>query len=380
MNLNTALPRSRRSSRLLGVLILSMLFIMLCASAIHAQSEDVTLQVWLPQGFFNEDQQNIVKDQIDAFQKANPGITVDLQYIVDVNGFFLNALAAGEAPPDVIMVYDGDSAHDAQSGTLLALHSYLEASDDFLKDAINANTYNGTLYGLPFVRFGCAPRYENLAVSAVSQHPDAAAKLIDYFTQPDQQIAYVGKLDQLYPTRSSLNKQLSVDCPDFEVLRPPPELLPVARQVGDELDTTLRDVLGEFHLNPSLATIYDPNGSVSESSETDTMIVLVPMKDYTEEQVQNLLPDGIFVGAVRIGKDSVAATYLKFSGDFAVSCKETQDGTACQFVSADGKTVFNVAPGDLTVYDGKYLYSDAFFTDLSITVCILGHTYVIKIG
>ncbi|MBB3456941.1 ABC-type glycerol-3-phosphate transport system substrate-binding protein [Rhizobium sp. BK313] len=96
------------------------------------------------------------------FQKANPGITIKLE-ITTSNGLpqrILTALQSGAAP-DVIEVQHPWVQGYAQSDLVLPLDDVIQDKDDYNKAAINYDTYDGKLYGIPY-RIECVGVMYNL--------------------------------------------------------------------------------------------------------------------------------------------------------------------------------------------------------------------------
>ena len=85
------------------------------------------------------------------FEKAHPDITVKME-VTTSNGLpqrILTALQSGAAP-DVIEVQHPWVQGYAQSGLVLPMDDVIQDKDDFNKAAINYDTYDGKLWGIPY--------------------------------------------------------------------------------------------------------------------------------------------------------------------------------------------------------------------------------------
>lgn len=102
--------------------------------------------------FANPDEQKTIQTQLDAFQVANPTVSVSLEAVpTDFATKLTTDLAAGTAA-DVFWV-DSLLAPDLTTrGLLLPLDDYLSGSttgNDYFPNLIGAYQYNGQTYGLP---------------------------------------------------------------------------------------------------------------------------------------------------------------------------------------------------------------------------------------
>jgi ABC-type glycerol-3-phosphate transport system substrate-binding protein len=101
---------------------------------------------WAPN--FNEAR---ARPLAEAFQKANPGITIKLE-ITTSDGLpqrVLTALQSGAAP-DVIDVQHGWVNGYAQNKLVLPMDDVLEDRDDYVSAAVNYVTWDGKLWAIPY--------------------------------------------------------------------------------------------------------------------------------------------------------------------------------------------------------------------------------------
>ncbi len=129
----------------------AMLGVAMLATACGGDSGDGSVTIrfsW----WGNEDRAKITNQAVDAFEKANPGITVETESI-DFNGYFdrlSTSVAAGDEP-DVITMGGAYPREYADRGVLLDL---AEVSDDLdlgvLDESALANgNFDDTQYGVP---------------------------------------------------------------------------------------------------------------------------------------------------------------------------------------------------------------------------------------
>jgi len=100
----------------------------------------------------NEDRAKITNEAVDAFEKANPGITVETESI-DFNSYFdrlATSVAAGDEP-DVITMGGAYPREYADRGVLLDLEQVSGDLDlsKLDKSALSNGTFDDTQYGVP---------------------------------------------------------------------------------------------------------------------------------------------------------------------------------------------------------------------------------------
>ncbi len=97
------------------------------------------------------------------FQKANPGITIKLE-ITTSNGLpqrILTALQSGAAPDIIEVQHPLGAGLCAERISVLPLDDVIQDKDDYNKAAINYDTYDGKLWGIPY-RIECVGVMYNL--------------------------------------------------------------------------------------------------------------------------------------------------------------------------------------------------------------------------
>ena len=132
-----------RKSRFLPVVL--ALVLVLSYGLVHAQN-DVTIRVWTGSSSPVED--DFKQGQVQAFEDANPGITVDLQILPDYGTQIQTAFASGDYP-EVFTVGQGDFPSRQDSGVLADGDSMIEAKDDFYPGLVSAFSADGDLYCAP---------------------------------------------------------------------------------------------------------------------------------------------------------------------------------------------------------------------------------------
>ncbi|MGN6101368.1 MAG: ABC transporter substrate-binding protein, partial [Devosia sp.] len=98
----------------------------------------------------------------DDFHKANPDINIKLQ-ITTSNGLpqqVMTALQSGSGP-DIIEVQHGWVQGYAQNDLVLPLDDTIQEKDDYNKAALQYDSYDGKLYGIPY-RIECTALIYNL--------------------------------------------------------------------------------------------------------------------------------------------------------------------------------------------------------------------------
>lgn len=146
---------SSRTRRLL-LTVLAMVLVAGTAGACSANSSDNRLLVWTQLGGDRElKAQRLI---IDAFEKANPGVQVQ---IVPKAGQFTGDSAAliaavrGETPPNVYIIDRFTTAQAASVGLFEDLQPKIDADGENLRSkylpyAADEATYKGDMYALPF--------------------------------------------------------------------------------------------------------------------------------------------------------------------------------------------------------------------------------------
>jgi multiple sugar transport system substrate-binding protein len=118
------------------------------ASAACGQASDGAREIvwWTPNW-----SQARAQTMADAFEAANPGVSVKLEVTV-ADGLptrIQTALRSG-SPPDVIEGQHGWVVPYAQANLLLPLDDVIEAREDYLDESLAYDTWNGRLWAVPY--------------------------------------------------------------------------------------------------------------------------------------------------------------------------------------------------------------------------------------
>jgi len=128
------------------------------------------------------------------FQKANPDITIKME-ITTANGLpqrILTALQSG-ATPDIIEVQHPWVQGYAHNGLVLPVDDVIEDKDDYNKAAINYDTYEGKLYGIPY-RIECVGVLYNIGdFQAAGLDPANPPQTWDQWTDAAKKLTSGGK-------------------------------------------------------------------------------------------------------------------------------------------------------------------------------------------
>ena len=124
--------------------------------------------------------------------------------------YLLTQIVGGNAPD--IAILSGDRMARFQDW-LQPLDDSLWGND-FLPGALKSARINGEVYGLPWRRFLCTPYYAHLVIFRTTKYPEEASQVIKFLTLPEQQLDYFQEKNSWYPTRMSMNKELS-GCSEF---------------------------------------------------------------------------------------------------------------------------------------------------------------------
>jgi raffinose/stachyose/melibiose transport system substrate-binding protein len=113
----------------------------------------ITLVAWLVDGEANT---KFIKGNVDIWNKNNPNVQIDLNmYESDPYKTALPVALASDTPPDILFNWMGDDTGTLiREGHIIDLTPYIQKYhwDDggVSKAAMNAFTYDGKLYGLPY--------------------------------------------------------------------------------------------------------------------------------------------------------------------------------------------------------------------------------------
>ncbi|MFD7311762.1 sugar ABC transporter substrate-binding protein [Promicromonospora sp. NPDC059942] len=124
-----------------------------CGGGSGGDSEgDGTLSVWIMQGT-NPDAEDFFADVSTAFEEET-GATLDVEFVEwgDAHDRFVTSIAGGTTP-DVAETGTTWTPEFADAGALAPLDEYVDTAgvtDDLVEGLVDAGTYDGQLYGMPW--------------------------------------------------------------------------------------------------------------------------------------------------------------------------------------------------------------------------------------
>ncbi|MFC8801669.1 sugar ABC transporter substrate-binding protein [Promicromonospora sp. NPDC057138] len=124
-----------------------------CAGGSGGEPEgDGTLSVWIMQGT-NPDAEDFFADVTTAFEEET-GATLDVEFVewADAHDRFVTSIAGGTTP-DVAETGTTWTPEFADAGALAPLDEYVDSAgvgDDLVEGLVDAGTYDGQLYGMPW--------------------------------------------------------------------------------------------------------------------------------------------------------------------------------------------------------------------------------------
>ncbi|HEY4387737.1 MAG TPA: ABC transporter substrate-binding protein [Ktedonobacteraceae bacterium] len=143
----------------LAMLLTFTLVLTACSSGLSSSGKATThIKVWFP-GNSGPESDLVIKTLVPTFEKANPDITVDVQY-VDWGSLSpkLNTAFAGGIAPDVFGHGPAAAAGFVASDRVLPLDSYINTLDEATRNdfgsMLDAGLVNGHRYLLPMISDG----------------------------------------------------------------------------------------------------------------------------------------------------------------------------------------------------------------------------------
>ncbi|MDF2713980.1 MAG: hypothetical protein K0R28_905 [Paenibacillus sp.] len=131
----------------------------------------------------NDAEVNATRKQIEAFEKENPNIKINLELTADGQyEMKLRTMLAGNGAPDIIAMDGPNLAAYAAEGVLLPLDEYMNADgnpEDISKPLLESLTYDGKIYAAPLNDSSLAMYYnkkifEEKGIPLPSKNPDEA--------------------------------------------------------------------------------------------------------------------------------------------------------------------------------------------------------------
>ena len=99
--------------------------------------------------YYKQENQEGLKKIVKAFEKANPGVTIDMLIIPNDADSAISARAAQGALPDILQMQSYSRVKEYASKGFLADLSNEEAMDKVLPSSLPAVSYNGKQYAVP---------------------------------------------------------------------------------------------------------------------------------------------------------------------------------------------------------------------------------------
>lgn len=113
--------------------------------AASASNGNVKLELY----YYKQENQEGLKNIVKAFEKANPGVTIDMLIIPNDADSAISARAAQGALPDILQMQSYSRVKEYASKGFLADLSNEEAMDRVLPSSLPAVSYNGKQYAVP---------------------------------------------------------------------------------------------------------------------------------------------------------------------------------------------------------------------------------------
>lgn len=166
-----------------------------------SSGEKVTLTMWQQWG--NGHEAEVMQETIDKFEKENPNITIDATCVTD-SSKILTAISGGN-PPDILSLWDTSVLGEwASQGALTDLTPYIEKDaidkDAFVPKAFDTVTYDGGIYGMPFILFNASLIYNADMFTEAGLDPESPPKTFDELLEYAKKLTKVdanGNITQL---------------------------------------------------------------------------------------------------------------------------------------------------------------------------------------
>lgn len=173
-------------------------------SASATDSEPQTIEWWVP----NWDEE-AAKKLIAKFEEANPNIKVDMVLTTwDTMENKIRVAFMSKEVPDVITDLESRVQNYAAQGFLMNLDSYYEqgpGKDDFITSALEINSYNGSVYGLPFRHDGSGVLYNKKMFRDAGLDPEQFPKTWDEFVAAARKLTKDGQYGTAWPLGNQTN-------------------------------------------------------------------------------------------------------------------------------------------------------------------------------
>jgi len=334
--------------------------------------EPATLRIALPAYSGVQELPNYI---FETFMEMYPDINLEWIYIpsYDYSTKIGIMMAAGDLPNIVILGYN-DIAELQAYGSLYALDemNWLRGVD-FIPSAIESNTFHGEMYGVPWLRAGCSPNYQNLAVVRIDDRAEwnAISALFEYLVSDEVLIENFYQLEW-FPTRASIYDQIGLVCEQVQALYLQPEFVAITKTyVTKTVMANLEDVLAGTYLSPEYAAAYYVG---DEALANAAPVKGSPPEDYAWDALSG---DGLLLGSLSVF-DYVEGIPI---GDYAVWCFETQGEAVCEMRSPD-RLAFQIKPSTFETSQGPAGVSTCVVEQGSRKMCwyIDGLKFCVTVG
>ena len=274
--------------------------------------------------------QSLPESLFAAFVEQYPWIDLELMYVpfYDYSTVIKTSLAAGDAPNVVVLGYNDIAAFQVDNYIISLGEMWWVDQAGFLPAAMESNTFSGNIYGVPWMRAGCSPNYQNLALmnSADQAQQQAASTLFEYLISDQVQMENYSQR-AWFPTREAVYGQLSLDCgmESQAIYLQADFVSPTATYIAVSVMANLETVLDGMSLNPEYATAYYVGDEVLVRAAPTT-------GNFPEEYVFEALGgNGLLLGSISAIQDVRGIP----AGDYAVWCFGDQNNVSCELRAPD---------------------------------------------
>lgn len=198
-----------------ALIMVGLLFVCLLAVGCSSntnnsdKSSKETIKWWIPN--WDED---VARELVAQFEEENPDINVELSILTwDTMDNKIRVALMNNDAPDVITELESRIQNYASEGLLTELDSYYEKDldkSDFITSALDINTYDGKLYGVPFRHDGAGILYNKGMFEEVGLNPEKFPVTFDEFLSAAEKLTIDtdgdGTIDQ-YGTALPLGNQ-----------------------------------------------------------------------------------------------------------------------------------------------------------------------------
>lgn len=204
-------------------------------------------------------------------------------------------------------------------------------SRDFVNRSLELHTFFEQIYGLPWLRSGCAPAYENLSAFNLDKQA-AIDSLFLYLTETDTQLQ-INEMRGWLPTTEQAYGELGLNCETVNLLPLDPALVEETINQMEQSAEALQGVLGDQVLAPEAATAVPVGGEIV--ARVAPVAINMP-DDEAMERLSSV--QGVTVGAVSLLEGAeldMTDDYDARPGDYAVTCRQEGEEMVCTLTSPE---------------------------------------------